>query len=263
MAEDTQGIKSETTDQPVAEPQVSPMPSEEEKAAEVPTEKVEQPKEGLPEDAKERTKREFDKLQTNLREERARREYYEQLFQQMQLQEDQPKFVDPITGLPDENALANLSKQSQQAIQRAEQAEKKVLEYQREQENKAVFAVHPELNPNDKAFNRELHNLTRSFLTDSMLNPDDYGGKELSFLDAAEQAKKRLGINLEEAKKLGAEEAIEQLTPKEQASLDAVGSPSRRSQVDNLDELRLRSRGESEEAKLARIERFKRIMGQG
>lgn len=251
-------------EQPVAEPQDSPMPSEEIKEEEVPAEKAEQPTEGLPEDVKERTKREFDKLQTNLREERARREYYEQLFQQMQPQkEEQPKFVDPITGLPNEEALANLSKQTKDAARRAEDAEKRVLEYQQAQENKQVFAVHPELNPDDKTFNRDLHNLTRSFLLDSMVNPDGYEGKNLSFMEAAEKAKGLLKSNVEEAKKLGAEEAIEQLTPKEQASLDAVGSPSRRTDIDNLDDLRLRSRDRNEEGRLARIKRFNKILGQG
>ena len=70
------------------------------------------------------------------------------------------------------------------------------------------------------------------------------------------------GKYIEQIKKQAASEAIEQLTPKEQASLDAVGSPSRRSNTDNLDDLRLRSRGNSEEARLARIERFNRIHNQ-
>jgi len=261
MDEKTQGIKSETTDQPVTEPQDSAMPTEEVKA-EVTETKVEEPKEGLPEDAKERTKREFDKLQTNLREERARREYYETLLQQKQPQEEQPTFVDPVTGLPDENALANLSKQTQEALRLAQEAKQSELERARDQENQAVYAVHPELNPNGEKFDQDLHNLTASLALHSMVNPDKYGGKNLSFMEAVEKAKSLTGKNLEEAKKLAAKEAIEQLTPKEQASLDAVGSPSRRSNIDSLDELRQRSRGNTEEARLARIERFKRIMGQ-
>ena len=239
------------------------MPAGEQQTEVSETKQVEEPKEGLPEDARERTKREFEKLQTNLREERTRREYYEQLFQQMQPQEEQLKFVDPLTGLPNEEALANLSKQTQEAIQRAQKAEQIALQNQIDQENKTVYTVHPELNPDNKSFNQDLHNLTRSFLLDSMVNPDGYEGKNLSFMDAAEKAKKLIGTNLEEAKKQGATEAIEQLTPKEQASLDAVGSPSRRSDVnDDLDTLRQKSRDRGEEARLARIERFNRITNQ-
>src|SRR3990167_645076 len=173
---------------PVAETQEPAVPTGEQQTEET-KKKVEEPKEGLPEEVKERTKREFDKLQTNLREERTRREYYESLFQQMQPQE-QPKFVDPVTGLLDEQALTNLSKQTQEASNRAAQAEKRVLEYQRDQENNAVYAIHPELNPDGKSFNKDLHVLTKSVALQSMVAPDDFGGKQLSFMEAVEYAKK-------------------------------------------------------------------------
>lgn len=252
MAEDTQQAQNE----PVPEPQDSPMPSETETAEEVTEQSSTQP-EGLPEDAKERTRREFDKLQTQLREERSQRMYYEQLFSQMQPQEQQ-QFIDPNTGLPDEQALASLSKQTQEALKAANDAKKATLEYQRNQENQAVYTAHPELNPDGKSFNKDLHVLARSVALQSMVSPDDFGGKELTFMEAAEYAKKLYKAGGKEA----ATEAIEQLTPKEQASLDAVGSPSRRSSIDDLEDLRLKSRGRDEEARLARIERFKRITGQ-
>lgn len=256
MAEDTQMAE----EQPVSDTQDSPMPSEEQQTA-----AVEQP-DGLPEDAKERTKKVVEEAlqkaktyEEQLREERTRRQYYESLIQQPK---PTPQMIDPFTGLVDESALLTLQQQTQEALRVANEAKQRNLEYQRDQENNAVYSVHPELKPDAKEFNKDLHNLTRSYLLDSMVNPDSYNGKELSFMEAAEKAKKTLGAQVQEAKKQGATEAIEQLTPKEQASLGTVDS-ARRGDSESIDELRLRSRGRDETAKLARIERFNRMTKQG
>ena len=268
MAEDPQQAQNIN---PVTDPQESPMPSDKQQEVDSsePSKGEEELSEGLPEDAKERTKREFEKVKQDrdeyrksLQEERARRKYYETLVSQAkpQKQEPQVQFIDPLTGLPNEEALTTLSRQSQEALQIAQEARQRNLELQRDQENKAVYAVYPELNPDAKEFNQDLHNLTRSIALDSMLNPNEYGNKELSFSDAATRAKKILLGNTEVIKQQAATEAIEQLTPKEQASLAADGSPSRRGMTEDLDELRARSRGKDEAARLARIERFNKIM---
>lgn len=263
MAKDTKA------EEPVAEPQGSPMPSEDEKKAEdleetsgESQEEETQEPEGLPEDAKERTKREFDKLQSQLRDERTRREYYEALINSnQQPQQEQSQFVDPYTGQPDEklNALAKSVSEMAQTIEQERQ--ERVKANQREEEE-AVYAEYPELNPEGKSYDKTFRNLTRSIALGAMVDPDAYGGKELTFMEAAKEAKKIMKGNVEEAKKEGATEAVEQLTPKEQASLEAVGSPSRRSEVDDLAELRQASRGKDSNAVQARIERFKRIQGQ-
>ena len=270
MAEDTK-IDPQSGDKAKID---SPMPSENAEQPEQSQESA-QKTEGLPEDAKERTKKvvqdalsEAKTYKTQLQEERARREYFEQLFSQMQTKqpkpEEQPKFVDPLTGLPNEEEIAKVAKTSQEALKLAQETRERSEQYLRDQENKRLFAAHPELDKqsNPEGFNQELHNLTSSLLVDNMLHPENYQGKTLDPVDAAAKAKKMLGINIEQIKKQAANEAIEQLTPKEQASLDAVGSPSRRSNTDNLDDLLLRSRGNSEEARLARIERFNRIHNQ-
>lgn len=249
MAEDTQ----QAQEIPVTETQESPMPSEEQKT-EIVEEPIKETSTGLPDEAKERTKREFDKLQTQLREERARREYYQNLFSQVP--QNQQPIVDPNTGLPDEQVLTQVQREAAEARSRAERAERAI----QHMENQQVYQVHPELNPDGKEFNQQLHNLTRSISLDSMMNPESYGGKDLTFMEAAQKAKDILGKRAEEVRKQTTQEVTEQFTAKEQASLDAGGNGRRPSEPD-LASLRLASRGNDDGAKQARIARFRKIQG--
>ena len=89
-----------------------------------------------------------------------------------------------------------------------------------------------------------------------MLNPNDYNGKQLSFKEAAELAKKMSGVSVEAIKKEAIKETLEQLTPKEQASLEATGSSTRRTQVTgSVDELRQRTRKGDLDAIVERLKR--------
>lgn len=267
MAEDTQG-----TTVPVSEPQDAPMPSADQQTPvsegqgmdapqEVSTPKAEDT--ALPESAAERTRREFDKLKEQLRQERTRREYVESVFQSMQPKQPEPQItpiIDPDTGLPREDVLTDIQRRALEAEQRAKNAESQVQSYLQEQENRATYAVYPELDPQGPTFNKDLHRRTRSFILDSMLNPDDYGGKQLSFKEAADLAKGVDTKAITAAKQAGAQQAIEQLSPKEQAALEAVGNPSRRAEaLSNLEELRRRSRQPGDEGTLAVIERLKAL----
>jgi len=259
MAEDTK--KTATADEakeiPVEPIQESQLPSDEQQTAEVEPER--ETSEGLPEDASERTRREFDKLTGSnkeladeLREERIRREYYESLFSSMKQQEPEPEsIIDPNTGLPSEQVLTDIQRKAQDASQRAERAEKAIQNIEREQENRTVYQAFPELNPDGKSFNKDLHVLTKSIALQSMVEPGDFGGKQLSFMEAVVKAKEMLGLEKQQA----AKEAIESLEPKEQASLEAQGSSGRR-QPDDLDELRRVSRAPGDKGQEARIKRF-------
>ena len=235
--------------------QAAPVPSAEQKIAEpeakggeVGAAQVTPPEtkgEALPEEASERTKQEFEKLQEKLREERARREYLEVVFQSMQPQK-QPEVapvIDPETGLPNEQVLTDVQKQAYEANKRAERAEQAVQGYLKEQEDRAVYAKYPELNPASDKHDKKLHAEVRSRLLDSMLNPNDYGGKELSFMEAVEMVKGITPSAVEAAKKEGAEQAIKEIESKEQASLEATGTPGRRTELaTDLEELRKRTR---------------------
>jgi hypothetical protein len=202
--------------------------------------------EGLPDDASERTRKNFEHVREQLRQEKERRTYLEGVFNSMQppAKEETPTpLYDPQTGLLNEGVFTDVQKRAFEAEQRAQRAESAVQSYLRSQEEQAAFTAHPELNPTGKEFDKTLHNLTRSILTDAMLNPGDYGGKQLSFKEAADQAKSVLKGKLEAARTEGAQAALEQLTPKEQAALQATGSPSRRTELqDDLTDLRRKTR---------------------
>lgn len=254
MAEDPKAKQEPEKEAPEA-----PVPSAEQKTTEPEAvgeeaKEITQPAEGeaLPEGASERTKREFEKVKQDrddyreqLREERARREYFETVFSSMQPQKqpEAPPVIDAETGLPNEQVLTDIQRRSQEAEQRAQRAEEAIQGYMAEQENRAVFAKYPELNPASDKFDRKLHAEVRSRLLDSMLNPNDYGGRQLGFLEAAEMVKGVAASAIEEAKKKGATEAMEQTESKEQASLEATGTSGRRTEIaSDLEELKHRTR---------------------
>lgn len=226
----------------------------------------------LPEDTKERTKREFDKLRDQLKTERQKREYYEQVFESLQTSpettEEIPLAYDPETGLVDEKILTDTQKAANEARERAERAEVAIQQYMNHIENREVHKVYPELDPENSSHNKEFYQETRKIMLDSMLNPQDYSNKQLSFMEAATQAKERLGKlggNVEKAKAEGAEEAMANLTLKEQASFEATGSSQRAEKElsqSEEEELRRRIRHGDEDA-LAQVLAQRRIKSSG
>jgi hypothetical protein len=180
----------------------------------------------------ERTAREFERLKSQLREERTRRQQLEQASYQQPKVDDTPLY-DPSTGFVDVNGLEVMRKTATTAEKRAMQAETKLEKYIQTQQEQEAYNAHPELNPDARGHDSELFRLTRAIITDSMMNPEEYGGKELTAKQAADLAKKQRGKVIEQAKQEAATEAIEQLTPKEQASLEATGRSDRR--VDTRD----------------------------
>jgi len=211
------------------EQQDAPMPSAE--PTEAPSEEAKV--DGLPESASDRTKHEFEKLRNDLREERTRREMLESNFRAQQPKEAAPEPIyDPDTGYVDANVLTETQRRALEAEKRATSTAEEVKQLRSELEARDAYTSHPELNPNDKSFNKELHVAARRVILDSMLNPDDYGGKQLSLKEAGDLLKQPTNTEaVEEARKEGAQEAIEQLTPKEQATLVATGTPARRSDL--------------------------------
>lgn len=108
--------------------------------------------------------------------------------------------VDPYTG---ERAIneGKLSAALQEVNARASRAEAAVQQYvqtseQREvdRQNREAFASYPELNPTGGRFNTLFSNQTRAAIYDSLVNPQDYGGKPLSFKDAADFVKANMTV---------------------------------------------------------------------
>ena len=252
--------------------QESPMPSEEQKPIQDSQEDAPEQSETqttekneLPEEAKERTRREFEKLKASqeetrkeLRAERSRREYLENAYKSFTTKkEEPPPIVDPDTGLINENSLTDLQRRTIEAENRAKRAEDSIRNYTQLQEERETFKDFPELDPKDiTKFDRTLNRVTRSVLMDSMLHPEDYEGKQLSFKEAAGIAKGMSPKEVKEAEKRGAQQAMEGLTPKEQASLEATGMPNRRQDIEsNIDDLRSRTRKGDLNAMIERMKR--------
>jgi len=258
-----------------AETQPEPMPSSEQTVTEQPEVKEAAPAEEvpsepesesleLPEDVKARTAEQFDKLQTQLRDERVRRKEMEDQYKQQyqyqysQTQTAKPKpLYDESTGYVDIAGLEGVRTSAAQANARAEKAEKNLEKYVQAQQEREAFVVYPELNTKDKGYNQAFSNMVRGIITDSMVNPRDYGGRELTLKEAADTLKGMTDKQVVEAQKVGAEKAVKQLTPKEQASLEAQGRSDRREPSVDYGALRNRTRRGDKEATIARLRNLK------
>ena len=79
--------------------------------------------------------------------------------------------------------LNDRASRAEEAVQRyVETSEQREIERQ----NREAFSAYPDLNPADPKHDVVFHNQTRAVIYDSVLNPQDYGGKPLSFKDAAD-----------------------------------------------------------------------------
>lgn len=189
---------------------------------------------------------------------------------QIQTPVSQPQTVDPmdfvetnpLTGerFINESRLKSrideVNNEARKAVQAVKQftqvAEQKEVERQNreiERQNRETFAVYPELDPNaGERFNKTFSNNTRALIYDSLINPQDYGGKSLEFKEAADQVRAQYqgtttmpGQQSEQQQQSHAAQTL-----KEQASLGANGQqPMERTNVNanaDLETLRLRTR---------------------
>lgn len=256
MAEDT---KAQTV--PVNETPAAPMPSAEQQTTEPNVSQTSVTEDGLPTEASERTKHEFDKLQGQLREERQRREAAESAFKSLQPKKEvsMPALYDPNTGYLNEQALTDVQKRAYEAEQRAIRAEESIQGYHAETERREAYAVYPDADPNNtKMFNPELKKKAAAVILHSMVNPQEYNGKMLSLKEAYDYVKGTDNTAVDKARKEGAQEAIEQLSPKEQAALEATGTSMRRNDIaDTLVSLRSQTRKGNQDAIVRRLQGLK------
>lgn len=173
----------------------------------------------LPEDTRGKTREQFEKLlesnrrlfetNTMLQQEMTRRNTANQSFAPMQ-QVPQPPAnqvnpadfveVDPVSGesyINTQKMTARLNELNVKAS-RAEQAVQNYIKTAEnreiERQSKEAFTAYPELNPGtanvrNPKFDEKFNKQVRGVLLDSMYNPDDYGGKPLSFREAADLVK--------------------------------------------------------------------------
>ncbi len=255
MAEQTQAIQpSEKTTQTPA------TPTGEQKTT------VEETKTQLPDEASERTKSRFDELTMQLKEERQRREALESAFQTLKPKDEPTKpeaIYDPTTGLLNEQALTNVQLRAQEAEKQAQMTQKQLdgyLEDQKKQnqarEDQEAFTAHPELDPKNDKFNKDLRDVTASIMLQSMVHPEEFGNKQLTHKEAGDKAKELIAKISGNVAKTAAQEAIEQLSPKEQAALAATGSTNHAQETD-LATLRRRTQRGDTNALMERLERLR------
>jgi hypothetical protein len=87
----------------------------------------------------------------------------------------------------------------------------------------------------------------------SMLHPEEFDGKQLSHKQAGDKAKELISKISGNVKAEAAKEAIEQLSPKEQAALEATGSNARLHEAQGLDDLKRRTRRGDADALVLRL----------
>lgn len=196
----------------------------------------------LPDGAKERTTQEFEKLKTQLKEEKERRLQYERMFNQYPQYTPQPKtdFVDD----PLEAQVSQLTQQNQQ-LSKITQT---LMADRDERQARSAYKAHPQLDPNNGNFNEKFHNAVVGYLANAYAR-----GQNISLKQAADEVIAVASGSVEEAKKQGEKEALERLTPKEQASLEASSRSDRRNEIQGLEDLRMRTRQGDKSAILERL----------
>lgn len=262
------------TDQPQADKQVestaqpAPVPSADEKQVqEAPKEEAASPElqdsgEGtkaseLPEGTKERTSEQFEKLKKQLATERTQRLQMEQSLRQTQTTPEQPEvakqdWYDAESNSVDIGKLNNWASSLEQRASSAENLARGVVTQTQASQEKEAYESYPELDPNSPNWDENFHNAVSGYLLNTQLS-----GKQTSFKQAADLIKGVSGSKVEEAKKEGAKQALEELTPKEQASVNLPGRSDRRTATDTtLEDLQSRTRTGDETAIAERLGRM-------
>ena len=117
-----------------------------------------------------------------------------------------------------------------------------------------AYASYPELNPKSGNFDEGLQEQVISYMATSFAK-----GKNPTLKESADKLMSIANRAAKKAKKEGAKEALEQLSPKEQASLEATGRSDRRKPSNNIENLRVQTRQSGTRGTMAAMERLKGI----
>lgn len=250
---------------PVAEPIVAPQTVVAPQPA---------PVTSLPENAPNRTREQFEKLvesnrrlyEDKLQLERelaARRAPDYGTPQRQSTQQVNPNDfveIDPLTGDKFINEqrlrskLEEVNSKTQQLEQVVNSYVKSAEEREIDRQEKETYSAHPELNPNSQTFDPVFNRNVRSILTDSFYNQEEYGGRPLSFKEAADfvkaqfQPKQVAQATAEQQAQIDAQVAQQSAAAqaqKEQGSAQAVSQPRGQAAItddEQLENLRYRTR---------------------
>lgn len=240
MADDQQ---AETVEVPQ-----EPMPSSDQTAV-TQSEEVEtssQETEELPADTKSRTTEQFNKLKRDLAAEREKNAKHERAYAQTQAI---PEWYDPSTGIVDPNRL---QQREQMLINELNSLKQQVGGYTKQSEaaqEKEAYTAYPELKNNDRFHEEVIRKLATEFAL----------GNNPTMKEAADSVMEFAKGLTTKAEKEGARKALEQLAPKEQASLEATGRSDRRGPSIDLASLSRQSRYGGDGGTAAILARLKNI----
>lgn len=146
------------------------------------------------------------------------------------------------------------------AVQQASKvADQKLDEYQQTQE---ALKSYPELDPLSKDHDKEFYQTVRGKLLDSMMRPNEYNGKTLTYKEAADSV---IGLSKKartEVEAEGANKAMKEVADKEAASLEAGGNSGRAASaessadVENLSRVTRKGGREGAEAIAERLKKL-------
>ena len=259
---------------PETETQDAPVPSADQKTSE-PVDTAEVAKETseakteeaaeeltLPEDAKERTTQQFEKLKRELATERERRSRLERAFAKSGSSSKQsstlPEWYDPKTGEVDVTKLQQREQLMQQELANLRSQVSGVTRLSEKQQEEEAYKAYPELNPNRKEFNEDFQKQVISYMATEFAE-----GKAPTIKDAADNIMSIADKIAKKAEKEGAKKALESLSPKEQAALEATGRSDKRLPSDNMDSLRKQTRQGGRAGVEAAMQRLSKISSVG
>jgi hypothetical protein len=144
--------------------------------------------------------------------------------------------------------IAEVNAEASRAVQAVKQYTQVAEQREIERQNREAFTVYPELDPNKtEKFDKIFSNNTRALIYDSLINPQDYGGKSLDFKEAADRVRAQYqGITTMQGQSSEQQQSKDAQTLKQQASLGANGQqPMERTNASadvDYETLRLRTR---------------------
>lgn len=200
--------------------QQEPVPSSEQPAEETP---------GLPEDASERTREQFEKLTKKNQELAQKLEEFEKskpqekpksVFDELRPSEqdyshlDQHQVDQISSDFVDENgyvdvqrlnkALSEANRRAQEAIQMAQQAQQRAQKFEETEQQRRAFSKHPRLDPSNEQFDRRFHEAVRNEVIGQMMS----GSGNVDLIGAADKVATFMGSSEKVSK--AKEEAVQQ-----------------------------------------------------
>lgn len=220
-----------------AQPAVQPQPTQQVQ--------VEQ----LPDDTKQKSREQFDKLLENNRKLYEEREYYRQQLEkrqqsqqtfapiQQQTQQQAPKvnvadYIETDANgerFVNEEKLNAKIKQLEEAATKTRETTENYIKTAEQREidrqNREALSSYPELNPMEKGYDKTFSREVRAALVDSMYNPDEYGGRALTFKEAADFIRGYRPKNQPQTDQKKEEEKKDGQNLKQQVAATVTGQP--------------------------------------